>query len=101
MPASAAEVGPEEPAVVDKTVPLEPLPEPVTRAPLEAVPPTAPETPVAKVDAPVMVGMESESVELELEEEVYMLPVAEAVLEPDLEAEAEAEEEEPPAVSAC
>lgn len=86
--------------MVDKTVPLEPLPEPVTRAPLEAVPPTAPETPVAKVDAPVMVGLESESVELE-EEEVYLLPVAEAVLEPDLEAEAEEEEEEPPAVSAC
>jgi len=59
--------------------------------PLLPVPEAAPETPVAKVEAPVMV-ME-DSVEEELPEAVEMLPVAEVVLEPDLEALEEEEEE--------
>ena len=48
------------------------------------MPEAAPETPVAKVEAPVMVM--DESVSDELPEPVEMLPVAEVVLEPDLEA---------------
>lgn len=59
--------------------------------PLLPVPEAAPETPVAKVEAPVMV-ME-DSVEEELPEAVEMLPVAEVVLEPDLKALEEEEEE--------
>ena len=63
--------------------------------PLLPVPEAAPETPVAKVEAAVMV-ME-ESISEELPDAVERLPVAEAVLEPVLEAleEAEEEEEEP------
>jgi len=52
--------------------------------PLLPVPEAAPETPVAKVEAPVIV-ME-DSVSEELPEPVEMLPIAEVVLEPDLEA---------------
>lgn len=59
--------------------------------PLLPVPEAAPETPVAKVEAPVMV-ME-DSVEEELPEAVEMLLVAEVVLEPDLKALEEEEEE--------
>jgi hypothetical protein len=60
--------------------------------PLLPVPEAAPETPVAKVEAAVMV-ME-ESISEELPDAVERLPVAEAVLEPVLEALEEAEEEE-------
>jgi hypothetical protein len=56
------------------------------------VPEAAPETPVAKVEAPVMVMEESVSEELP-PEAVARLPVAEVVLEPDLEALEEEEEE--------
>lgn len=55
------------------------------------VPEAAPETPVAKVEAPVMVMEESVSEELP-PEAVARLPVAEVLLEPDLEALEEEEE---------
>jgi hypothetical protein len=60
--------------------------------PLLPVPDAAPETPVAKVEAAVMV-ME-ESISEELPDAVERLPVAAAVLEPVLEALEEDEEEE-------
>jgi hypothetical protein len=59
--------------------------------PLLPVPEAAPETPVAKVEALVMV-MDA-SVSEELPEWVERLPLAEVVLEPDLEALEEEEEE--------
>jgi hypothetical protein len=64
--------------------------------PLLPVPDAAPETPVAKVEAAVMV-ME-ESISDELPDAVERLPVAAAVLEPVLEALEEDEEEEESAV---
>lgn len=64
--------------------------------PLLPVPDAAPETPVAKVEAAVMV-ME-ESISEELPDAVERLPVAAAVLEPVLEALEEDEEEEESAV---
>jgi hypothetical protein len=60
--------------------------------PLLPVPDAAPETPVAKVEAAVMV-ME-ESISEELPDAVERLPVAAAVLEPVLEALEEDEEDE-------
>jgi hypothetical protein len=59
--------------------------------PLLPVPDAAPETPVAKVEAAVMVM--DESVLEELPDAVERLPVAAAVLEPDFEALEEEEEE--------
>lgn len=60
------------------------------------MPEAAPEMPVAKVEAPVMVCEDS----VELPVAVDNVPDAEAVLEPEWEAVEEEEElEEPPAVS--
>jgi hypothetical protein len=64
--------------------------------PLLPVPEAAPETPVAKVEAAVMVM--DESISEELPDAVERLPVAAAVLEPVLEALEEEEEEEESAV---
>jgi hypothetical protein len=64
--------------------------------PLLPVPEAAPETPVAKVEAAVMVM--DELISEELPDAVERLPVAAAVLEPVLEALEEEEEEEESAV---